>query len=83
MSRSRRHTPAFGYCADSDKYGKMLMHRKWRVDLRLALAVGDYERAEYDDYSASHCNVWSWAKDGKGYWPAEPDNPDWQKMMRK
>lgn len=63
MSRSHRHTPIFGNCADSERQFKAYEHRRER---RAVKAVLD----EDGDYPAPKAfgSPWAGPKDGKTFW---------------
>lgn len=73
MSRSRKKTPIFGHCSESDKPFKILEHRRERRRVKAQLSC---EREP--DHPKMFGNPWASCKDGKVYWAgAEP------KDMRK
>jgi len=75
MSRSRRRSPVFGVCADSDKADKRVARQRWRAVTRAAVNRG----ADVIPTLREVSDVWDMAKDGKiGRW----HRPD-PELMRK
>ncbi len=75
MSRSRRHTPIFASTTcKSDKEDKTLARRRWRKACKAALNKGSETFPTLRDVS----DVWSFGKDGKGWWKDASE-----KMMRR
>ena len=87
MSRSRKHTPIWGF-AKSEKDDKRILHGKLRTRLRGAVKkmLLEHSSEEYiaPKYDEVH-NKWVMAKDGKSYY--SPKNvwfwTCFEKMMRK
>lgn len=81
MSRSYRHSPFMGFCADSDKPGKVIAHRKLRAATRQVIV----NCRDFDDLILpllrEVSNVWDFPKDGKGR--IKKTWPDYAKYMRK
>lgn len=78
MSRSHKKHPVTGWtCADSDKVGKVVDHRRYRAYARSRANL------EHWDFIAPRSikeNPYDWPKDGKVYWT---DVSNRKKMMRK
>jgi len=80
MSRSRKKTPIFGWAGHSEKKDKRIANRMFRKKEKLKMAMGQYENLPI--YMDEVMNVWSMAKDGKGYWK-DALTADGGKHMRK
>ncbi|WP_375418458.1 hypothetical protein [uncultured Hymenobacter sp.] len=63
MARSQRTNPIFGHTALSEKQDKRLANRRLRRGVR---------QGRTDLRLRDVSNVWSFAKDGKYYWPERP-----------
>ena len=63
MSRSRRKTPVFGHCADTDKPFKLTEHRRERRAVKISLKAG-----LEPEHPKAFGNPWASCKDGKSYW---------------
>lgn len=89
MSRSYKHSPIGGHCSKSEKKDKRVYNQKLRAkNKQLINSIDDYDdlvMLDVNDVS----NVWSMAKDGKGYFdkPTEQDSElhheYYQKFLRK
>jgi len=89
MSKSKKHTPIWGFTsASSEKYDKRILHGKLRTRLRVAVKRMLLERSSEDyispQYDEVH-NKWKMAKDGKIYWHPKKYGGciDFKKLMRK
>ena len=69
MSRSYRHIPIVGACADSDQWSKRKANRKLRRLIRQMPADED----ALVPLKREHSDVWSFPKDGKFYWHVDGD----------
>lgn len=63
MARSRRKTPIFGHCADSDKPFKVAEHRRERRRVKISMA-----KCDQPEHPKAFGNPWASCKDGKSYW---------------
>ena len=84
MSNSRKKNPFIGWTvAKSEKFDKVMAHKKLRQIHKNLLKYADIENGEdislptIDEVS----NPYNWAKDGKMYVP--PTHPNYQKAIRK
>jgi len=88
MSRSRKHTPIFAMaCAKSEKFDKILMHKKIRSKSKQILKDVDDIDPDTIIFPTKDevMNQWDMAKDGKGYYsPYKEGDKEWYKKgMRK
>ena len=74
MSRSVRHTPRIGFCADSDQAFKRIEHGRARVATRAALADGNSEACPHPK---RYGDPWNAPKDGKMWLGKDRDTRRW------
>lgn len=80
MSKSTRNNPAGGWTtAKSEKYDKMVAHRRFRRREREAIHHGREPPVSLRQVS----NVWDFNKDGKRWFGYHPEEEWWQRFMRK
>lgn len=81
MARSYRHSPFMGFCAHSDKPGKVIANRRLRARVRQAIVnCRDFDNLVVP-VLREVSDVWDFPKDGKGR--IKKTWPDYAKYMRK
>ncbi len=82
MSRSSKKVAA-GTCLSckSQKWGKMLSHRKFRRRERLMMQVGRYE--DVPQWQRELRDSWELGGDGKMYWGTDAEDEEAWRDVRK
>lgn len=81
MSRSYKKTLICGNGGGSEKKDKVMLHKKLRRIVRVALK---YDPEEFIEPNKSEImNVWNMCKDGKNYFGNIEDKEEIKKLMRK